>query len=49
MNLEYWNENAHAYKTGVFYMTDIDWKHKDVDPVTYKITYASVTITLIEY
>ena len=49
MNLEYWNDNIHAYKTGKFYMTDIDWKHERIDPKTYEITYAGISITLIEY
>lgn len=49
MNLEYWNDKTHAYKTGVFYMPEIDWKHKNVDPDTYEITYSSISITLVEY
>lgn len=49
MNLEYWNDNSHSYKTGKFYMTEIDWKHKEIDPITYEITYSAISITLVEY
>lgn len=49
MNLQYWNDKSHSYKTGKFYMTDIDWKHKNINPITYEITYSGISITLIEY
>lgn len=49
MKLEYWNDNSHNYKTGNFYMPEIDWRHARVDKKTNKITYAGISITLIEY
>lgn len=49
MNLQYWNDKTHTYKTGNFYMPEIDWKHSKVNKKTYEITYAGVAITLIEY
>lgn len=49
MNLEYWNDKAHDYKVGKFYMPEIDWKHKNINPITYEITYAGISVTLVEY
>ncbi len=45
----YWDDEENTYKTGVFYMPDVDYKIINVDEETKNILYNKIRIALIEY
>ncbi len=45
----YWNNEENAYKEGIFYIPDIQFKIKRVDKVKKKLYHSSLRIALIEY
>lgn len=45
----YWNDEENTYKTGEFYMPDIDYKIINVDEENKMILYDKIRIALIEY
>lgn len=48
-NVTYWNDEENIYKTGVFYMPDVDFKVIRVDEETNNILYNKMRFALIEY
>ena len=48
-NVTYWNDEENAYKTGVFYMPDVDYKIIHVDEETKNILYNEMRFAIIEY
>lgn len=48
-NVTYWNDEENAYKTGVFYMPDADYKIIRVDEQKKDILYNKTRFALIEY
>lgn len=49
VKLTYWNDEEEKYKSGDFYIPDIDWTIKRIDKATNTRYYSSLAITLIEY
>ena len=45
----YWDDEQNTYKTGVFYMPDVDYKIINVDEETKNILYNKMRFALIEY
>lgn len=45
----YWNNEENAYKEGLFYIPDIQFKIKRVDKEKKKLYHSSLRIALIEY
>lgn len=45
----YWNDEENAYKTGEFYMPDVDFKIINVDEENNTILYNKMRFALIEY
>lgn len=45
----YWNDEDNTYKTGYFYIADIEYTIMDVDSTSKDIQYNPITIELIEY
>lgn len=48
-NVTYWDDEQNIYKTGVFYMPDVDYKIINVDEETKNILYNKMRFALIEY
>ena len=48
-NVTYWDDEQNTYKTGVFYMPDVDYKIINVDEETKNILYNKMRFALIEY
>lgn len=48
VTLEYWNDEADAYKTARFYVPDIEYVHKFLDK-NMKPVYKSLELTFIAY
>lgn len=48
-NVTYWNDEDNTYKTGYFYIADIEYTIMDVDSSKKDIQYNPITIELIEY
>lgn len=48
-NVTYWNDEENIYKTGVFYMPDVDFKVIRVDEEMNNILYNKMRFALIEY
>ena len=48
-NVTYWDDDQNTYKTGVFYMPDVDYKIINVDEETKNILYNKMRFALIEY
>lgn len=47
--LQYWDTESQSYKTGHFYIPDIQWQIRNVDTVRNKINYNETRIAFIEY
>ena len=45
----YWNDEDNTYKTGYFYIADVEYTIMDVDSTSKDIQYNPITIELIEY
>ena len=45
--VEYWNDETNSYSTGYFYIPDIEFR--TLDASANDITYAPITVELIEY
>lgn len=48
-NVTYWDDEQNTYRTGVFYMPDVDYKIINVDEETKNILYNKMRFALIEY
>ena len=48
-NVTYWDDEQNTYRTGVFYMPDVDYKIINVDKETKNILYNKMRFALIEY
>lgn len=48
-NVTYWDDEQNTYRTGVFYMPDVDYKIINVDEETRNILYNKMRFALIEY
>lgn len=49
VSVTYWNSEEMDYKTGVFYMPDIEYEIKRVSEAKLDMLYAAFQIELIEY
>ena len=49
LTLEYYDVETNGYKTGEFYMPDIKWEIKRVDPERNRIVYNEARVAFIEY
>ena len=49
LDLRYYDPSSDTYKTGTFYIPDIDYNIISVDTAKNKIQYSSVQISFIEY
>lgn len=49
VSVTYWNSEDMDYKTGIFYMPDIEYEVKHVSEVKLNMLYAAFQIELIEY
>ena len=47
VSVTYWNDETNTYKTGYFYIPDIEYQAMDADADT--IRYNPITVELIEY
>lgn len=47
--LQYWDTESQSYKTGHFYIPDIQWQIRNVDTVNNVINYGETRIAFIEY
>ena len=47
--LTYWNDERMSYCTDTFYMPDMTFEHRNVDPTTNTPIYKSVTFKFIGY
>lgn len=47
VSVTYWNDETNIYKTGYFYIPDIEYQAMDADADT--IRYNPITVELIEY
>lgn len=47
--LEYWDTESQSYKTGHFYIPDIQWQIRNIDVAKRKINYNETRIAFIEY
>jgi hypothetical protein len=48
-NVTYWDDEQNTYKSGVFYMPDVEYKIINVDEETNNILYNKMRFALIEY
>lgn len=48
-NVTYWDDEQNTYRTGVFYMPNVDYKIINVDEETKNILYNKMRFALIEY
>lgn len=48
-NVTYWDDEENTYKTGVFYMPDVDYKIINVDEETNNILYNKMRFAIIQY
>lgn len=48
-NVTYWDDEQNTYRTGAFYMPDVDYKIINVDEETKNILYNKMRFALIEY
>lgn len=48
-NVTYWDDEQNTYKSGVFYMPDVEYKIINVDEETNNILYNKLRFALIEY
>ena len=48
-SVTYWDDEQNTYRTGVFYMPDVDYKIINVDEETKNILYNKMRFALIEY
>lgn len=48
-NVTYWDDEQNTYRTGIFYMPDVDYKIINVDEETKNILYNKMRFALIEY
>lgn len=49
VSVTYWNSEEMDYKTGIFYMPDIEYEIKRVSEAKLDMLYAAFQIELIEY
>ena len=49
INLEYWDDENHTYKTGRFYIPDIKFKIRSVNEQNGTILYDETKLAFIEY
>lgn len=49
INLKYWDDNFHTYKTGTFYMVDPVFHIHHINPETTERYYNSTELEFIEY
>lgn len=49
MSVTYWNSEDMDYKSGIFYMPDIEYTISRIDPNRLNIVYEPFEIQLIEY
>lgn len=49
VSVTYWNSEEMDYKTGIFYMPDIEYEVKYVSEAKLNMLYAAFQIELIEY
>ena len=47
--ITYWNSEEMEYKTGIFYMPDIEYEIKHVSESKFNMLYSAFQIELIEY
>lgn len=45
----YWNDETERYEEGYFYIPDITWTLKKINPQSFARRYNSVTVKFIEY
>lgn len=48
-NVTFWDDEENTYKTGVFYIPDVDYKIINVDEETNNILYNKMRFALIQY
>lgn len=49
VSVAYWNSEEMEYKTGIFYMPDIEYEVKHVSETKLNMLYSAFQIELIEY
>ena len=49
ITLYYWNDEVHDYRTGVFYIPDLTFPIRSVDPIKNTILYGEFELQFIEY
>ena len=49
VSVTYWNSEEMEYKTGIFYMPDIEYEVKHISEKKFNMLYSAFQIELIEY
>lgn len=49
INLQYYDPETNSYKTGTFYMPDIEFNIRNIDTVKKVVNYDPIRIAFIEY